>query len=66
MRESRSAIAYLIRVGQLVLDQVLAGATCPICKLAAGEHTPACLVGQAILNDPTVAARAKAARERDR
>lgn len=68
MTKSRpSPIAYLIRIGQAALDQVLAGATCPICKRQGGEHESACLIGQAIVDDPTVRRRAMALREeRDR
>ena len=61
----RIPIAYVIRIGEAVLDMVLAGDPCPVCKQATGAHAVDCFVGAAIINDPSVARRARAARERN-
>lgn len=65
MTKSRpSPVTYEIRIGIAVLNAVLSGDECPICKRPSGDHARGCLVGEAIINSPLVAARARAAREK--
>lgn len=64
-RPRPSPIAYLIRIGQATLDHVLVGGPC-ICKRPNGDHAEGCLIGEAILHDPNIARRARAAKEKNR
>lgn len=61
-RPTRSPIGRLILIGQEAVNMAIGGKPCPLCEYRQGEHKTGCLVGEAILRDPVVAAQAKAAK----
>ena len=63
-RPRPSPVALRIRIGERVLDAVLAGEPCPLCKRPSGEHAAGCVVGVLIVSDPIVARMAAGAKER--
>jgi hypothetical protein len=60
-----SPVAGLIRIGQKVIDHVVAGAPCPLCGCRQGEHLPDCLAGEAVVKDPRVAEMLKTKRKEE-
>jgi hypothetical protein len=60
-RPARSPVARYILIGLEALNQAMAGKPC-LYGCRAGEHKASCLVGEAFIQDPVVAAQAKAAK----